>query len=109
MDPNLLKGHLDLILLAALEHGPKYGGQISSDVAQHTQGDFQLKEGSLYPALHRLEKAGWIEGEFQTLPRGGSPVRFYRLTDSGQTTLRDKREAYRRFTRTVAPLIEGGS
>ena len=65
MDPNLLKGHLDLILLAALEHEPKYGGQILTEVHDRTDGAFQFKEGSLYPALHRLEKAGWIEGEFQ--------------------------------------------
>ncbi|GGQ93540.1 PadR family transcriptional regulator [Deinococcus ruber] len=105
MDSNLLKGHLDLILLAALEHESKYGGQMISEVHERTQGAFQFKEGSLYPALHRMEKAGWIEGEFRQLPRGGSAVRFYTLTDSGQRTLREKREAYREFSGAVRTLL----
>ena len=107
MDPNLLKGHLDLILLAALEHEAKYGGQILSEVHARTEGAFQFKEGSLYPALHRLEKAGWITGEFQQLPRGGSAVRFYTLTESGQRTLTEKREAYHSFSRAVRELLGG--
>jgi len=105
MDPNLLKGHLDLILLAALEHKAKYGGQILSEVHDRTGGTFQFKEGSLYPALHRLEKAGWIEGEFQQLPRGGSAVRFYTLTEHGQRTLTEKREAYHTFSRAIRTLV----
>ena len=107
MDSNLLKGHLDLILLAALEREAKYGGQILTEVHDRTEGAFQFKEGSLYPALHRLEKAGWIEGEFQQLPRGGSAVRFYTLTESGQRTLTEKREAYHTFSRAVRALLEG--
>ena len=107
MDPNLLKGHLDLVLLAALEHEPKYGSQIASDIHQQTSGAFVFKEGSLYPALHRLEKAGWITGDFRQLPRGGSPVKYYTLTPSGRTALHDKRAAYRAFVRTITPLIGG--
>lgn len=64
MDAQQLKGHLDLLLLAALERGPSYGGQIIADVQAATGGYFSLREGTLYPALHRLEKAGWIEGNF---------------------------------------------
>lgn len=107
MDANLLKGHLDLILLAALEHEAKYGGQILQEVSERTGNEFEFKEGSLYPALHRLEKAGWIAGEFQTLPRGGAPVRFYTLTRSGRKTLQQKRETYQAFSRHIRTLIGG--
>lgn len=107
MDPNLLKGYLDLILLVALEHGAKYGGQILTEVHDRTDGAFHLKEGSLYPALHRLEKAGWIEGEFQQLPRGGSAVRFYTLTENGHHTLKEKRQTYHTFSRAIRALLGG--
>ncbi|WP_148234980.1 PadR family transcriptional regulator [Deinococcus maricopensis] len=106
-DANLLKGHLDLLLLATLERDPKYGGQIIADIQAQTNGHFTLREGSLYPALHRLEKHGWIAGTFQTLPRGGSPVKVYHLTPTGQHALRDKREQYERFSAAVRGILGG--
>lgn len=107
MDAQQLKGHLDLLLLATLEHGPRYGGQIIADVQASTDGYFTLREGTLYPALHRIEKAGWIRGEFQLLPRGGSPVKVYTLTPSGQEELRRQRERYERFSAAVRGVIGG--
>jgi len=86
MDAQQLKGHLDLLLLATLERGARYGGQIIADVQAATNGYIHLRAGTLYPALHRLEKAGWITGEFQALPRGGSPVKIYILTPSGRSS-----------------------
>ena len=109
MDANLLKGHLDLILLAVLEEGTKYGGQIIQEVQARTDGHFLFKEGSLYPALHRLKKAGWAVGEFQQLPRGGSPVRFYTLTESGRGALSEKRATYEQFSAAVRALLGGGA
>jgi PadR family transcriptional regulator, regulatory protein PadR len=107
MDANLLRGHLDLILLGALGGGAKYGSQIISEVEEQTAGYFQFKEGSLYPALHRLEKQGWVRGEFQVLPRGGSPVKFYVLTAAGQSELRRRREEFEQFTRAVGTVLGG--
>ncbi|GGO29703.1 PadR family transcriptional regulator [Deinococcus humi] len=107
MDPQQLKGHLDLLLLATLEDSPRYGGQIIADVQAATDGFFNLREGTLYPALHRLEKAGWISGEFQQLPRGGSPVKVYTLTPTGRTELREQREKYERFASAVRGVIGG--
>lgn len=109
MDAQQLKGHLDLLLLATLEHGPRYGGQIIADVQASTDGYFSLREGTLYPALHRLEQAGWISGEFQVLPRGGSPVKVYTLTPAGQTELQAQRERYERFSGAVRGVIGGGA
>ena len=107
MDAQQLKGHLDLLLLATLDQGPRYGGQIIADVQAATEGEFSLREGTLYPALHRLEKRGFIQGEFQVLPRGGSPVKVYALTPTGQNELQVQREKYERFTRTVRGIIGG--
>ena len=107
MDPQQLKGHLDLLLLATLEDSPRYGGQIIADVQAATDGFFNLREGTLYPSLHRLEKAGWIVGEFQQLPRGGSPVKVYTLTPSGRAELRVQRERYERFASAVRGVIGG--
>ena len=107
MDAQQLKGHLDLLLLATLDGGPRYGGQIIADVQAATNGYFALREGTLYPALHRLEKQGFITGEFQLLPRGGSPVKVYTLTPSGQEELKVQRERYEQFSGAVRGIIGG--
>ena len=106
-DPNLLRGHLDLILLSIIQGQPKYGLEISKLASEQTGGYFDLKVGSLYPALHRLEKNGFIKGEFQQLPRGGSPVKVYHLTPSGKAELREEREKYERFSSAVRGVIGG--
>lgn len=109
MDAQQLKGHLDLLLLATLEDGPRYGGQIIADVQAATNGYFNLREGTLYPALHRLEKGGFIAGAFQQLPRGGSPVKVYTLTPTGKQELRAQRERYERFANAVRGVIGGSA
>lgn len=103
-DANLLKGHLDLILLAIIEGSPKYGLEIIKEAQVRTDGYFDLKVGSLYPALHRLEQAGWVSGDFQPSPKGGAPVKYYQLTDHGQRALNDKREQFSRFASHVQSL-----
>ncbi len=105
IDANLLKGNLDLILLAILEPNEMYGLEITKEVLERTNGYFALKEGTLYPALHRLEKAGFITGTFKYLPRGGSPVKFYSLTSTGSKELTERREAFRSFTSAVQSLL----
>ncbi len=104
MDANLLKGHLDLILLSVLEGGEKYGLEISKEAQARTDGYFDFKVGSLYPALHRLEQAGWLTGKFRPAPRGGAPVKFYALTESGAQELAAKREQFKEFTQNVEAL-----
>ncbi|THF71618.1 PadR family transcriptional regulator [Deinococcus sp. Arct2-2] len=104
MEPNLLKGHLDLILLAILEGGPMYGLEISKQAQVDTDGYFDLRVGSLYPALHRLELAGAIDGEFRPAPRGGAPVKTYWLTDDGRTLLARKRQEFRTFSTHLQAL-----
>ena len=103
VDPNFLKGNLDLILLTLLAEGPKYGLEVIKEAQQRTQGYFEFKEGSLYPALHRLEKARQIEGYF-----GESDVgprrRYYRITPKGQQTLESKQSQWERFVRAMQEL-----
>ncbi len=109
MNPNLLKGNLELILLAIIEPEPIYGGEITRETSARTNGYFDFKEGTLYPALHRLEKAGWIKGTFRYLPRGGSPVKFYELSQSGQFELQARRKEHQAFHRAMDALLEGQS
>ncbi|ULH14003.1 PadR family transcriptional regulator (plasmid) [Deinococcus sp. KNUC1210] len=103
-DANLLRGHLDLILLSIIQGEPKYGLEISKQAQVRTQGYFDLKVGSLYPALHRLEKAGFIRSEFQTAPRSGSPVKAYALTESGERELAARRREFETFAQQLGKL-----
>jgi PadR family transcriptional regulator, regulatory protein PadR len=105
-DPNLLKGNLELILLSILERDERYGLEIVKEAQMRTNGYFDFKEGSLYPALHRLTEQGLLEAEFKYSPRGGAPVRYYRLTERGQKALIEKREAFKRFSNSVESLWE---
>jgi PadR family transcriptional regulator, regulatory protein PadR len=91
MDNTLKQGTLDLVLLSVLEKVPLYGLEILKEVNTRTEGAFDFKEGSLYPALHRLVKASWIESEWQPSTTGGAPRKYYRLTDSGQAALQKKK------------------
>ena len=105
LNPNLLKGNLDLILLAIIEPAAIYGSEITREASERSQGYFDFKEGTLYPALHRLEKAGFIRGAFQYLPRGGSPVKFYELTQSGKKELGSLRQAQQAFGQAMSRLL----
>lgn len=106
MSKGLLRDNLDLILLAILEDGPKYGLEIIAEAKSRTDGYFDFKEGSLYPALHRLDKAGSVEAEFAPSSTGGPRRRYYRLTEAGVKQLAEKREAWERFNGAVGALWE---
>jgi DNA-binding PadR family transcriptional regulator len=104
MSGQLLKGNLELILLALLEDGPKYGLQIIRDAKSRTDGYFEFREGSLYPALHRLEQAKLVRAEFAPSDSGGPRRRYYHLTESGHQQLAKKREEFERFDTAVKAL-----
>ena len=104
MNP-LKSGTLDLALLAALQEHPRYGLDILKHVNERSAGLFDLREGSLYPALHRLVKAGWIESDWQPSDRGGAPRKVYRLTDSGHGALRQKRQEWQTLRGAVDALL----
>lgn len=104
MDVNLFKGNLDLILLSVLEQEGGYGQDIAKRVDALTQGQITLNAGSLYPALHRLERAGFLSASLTQPARGGPPVKTYLLTASGRTELRRRRERYAAFDQALRNL-----
>jgi PadR family transcriptional regulator PadR len=88
MEPkrDLLKGSSSYLLLSLLERKPMYGYQIVKELEVRSQGYFKFKEGTLYPALHRLEKSGLIYGTWEKLPNGRQR-RYYHITAKGQAKL----------------------
>jgi PadR family transcriptional regulator PadR len=82
----LVKGSADTLLLCLLAQQPMYGYQIIKVLEHRSQGYFKFKEGTLYPALHRLERSGLVEGNWQMLANG-RPRRYYRITARGHTKL----------------------
>jgi len=82
----LMKGSSESLLLCLIDKQPMYGYQIIKELARKSQGYFKFKEGTLYPALHRLEKTGLIVGKWQMLP-GGRQRRYYYITDKGHQRL----------------------
>ncbi len=103
----LLKGSLDLLLLALLESGPLYGYQIVKELRARTEEVLQIKEGSLYPALHRLEAAGLLESYWEPREDGASR-RYYRLSATGRAALPTRRAEWQRFTAAVAGVVGHG-
>lgn len=103
----LLKGSLGLMLLALMEQGPMYGYQIAKEVRAQTNDVIDLKEGSLYPALHRLEKEGMIEGFWQRR-EDGVDRRYYRLTALGQQCLDERRTQWASFSAAVSKVVSNG-
>lgn len=106
MNPDLLRGNLDLILLTILEQRPLYGFAIIQEAKARTEGYFDFKEGSLYPALHRLQKEGLLAVQMGEIGRNGKPRKYYAVTDKGRQQLAEKREAFTDFTNAVTRLVQ---
>ena len=102
-----LKGHLDLLLLAALRRRPAHGYAIIEELRSRSGGTFDLPEGTIYPALHRLERQGLIESRWSEA--SGRRRRVYRLTRRGQRALGDKTKAWRSFARGMSAGLEGAT
>ena len=90
---NLLQGTLDLLILKAIGDGELHGLGISRRIEQITQGTFQVKPGSLFPALHRLEEAGWLSS-FWGESENNRRAKFYRLTKDGKNQLEVETEQW---------------
>jgi DNA-binding PadR family transcriptional regulator len=107
MEAEMLKGHLDAIVLAALEAGPAHGYAIIEAIKTRSASTFDLPEGTVYPALHRLEQSGLLSSTWMT-PAGGRRRRIYSLTKAGAAALADRRKAWGRFSHAVDTLLGGG-
>ncbi len=101
----LMKGSSASLLLCLIEQKPMYGYQIIKELERRSQGYFKFKEGTLYPALHRLEKGGLILGKWQTLP-SGRHRRYYYITDKGHRLLAVKRSQWQDFLTAMNLIIQ---
>ena len=99
----MLKGHLDALLLATLTEGPRHGYAIKEALRAGSGGRFDLPTGTVYPALHRLERAGLIRGSWSTV--NGRRRRSYRLTAAGERGLSQERSSWREFSAAVTALL----
>ena len=102
---NLLQGTLDLLILKSLALGEMHGLGISRRIEQITKGTFQVKPGSLFPALHRMEEAGWLSaawGESENRRR----AKYYRLTKAGRRQLGAETEQWARISMGIASALE---
>ncbi|MTE19888.1 PadR family transcriptional regulator [Streptomyces sp. TRM43335] len=99
-----VRGHLDGLLLAVLEPGPLHGYAIITAVQRRSAGALELRTGTVYPALNRLERLGLLRSDWDSV--GERRRRRYELTDAGRRTLADERAAWREFTAAIGAVLE---
>jgi len=103
MDSRFLWGAVEMLILEVISHGPTYGYEIAQSVTSESKGYFDLKEGSLYPALHRLEQQKYLASSWQEVD--GRRRKYYKLSAAGQKALDAKKDAWRAFTRGVEGVL----
>ena len=104
MKKERLKGHLDLLLLAVVSTGAAHGYQVARRLAQASGGTLELPEGTLYPALHRLESKGLLASSWATV--GGRRRRVYDLTQAGREALAQERQEWGSFAQAVESILD---
>ena len=101
---NLLQGTLDLLVLKTLSWGPRHGYGIARWLEETTEDALQIEEGSLYPALYRMERRGWIEAAWGTSELG-KRIKVYSLTAEGRAQLRAETARWAHFSAAVAKVV----
>ena len=104
-ESELLKGNTDCLLLSLINDRPTYGYQIVKELQKRSDGYFHFKEGTLYPALHRMEKERLIRGEWQMLPNG-QERRYYHITEKGQEALASKLSMWQNFSTAIKSILQ---
>jgi PadR family transcriptional regulator PadR len=102
MNPQL-KGHLDLLLLAVLQGVPRHGYAVIAALRERSDGAFDLPEGTVYPALHRLEQDGLVSSSWST--EEGRKRRVYRLTAAGATALTERTASFQQFVSGISAVV----
>ena len=102
--PDRLHGTLDALVLKTLTFGPRHGYAVLRWIREQTGNKLQIEEGSLYPALYRMERDGWIEADWGTSELGRR-AKFYAITDTGRQQLRVQTREFASFVEAVAPLL----
>jgi transcriptional regulator len=101
----LPQGTLDLLILKAVAAEPQHGWAISQRLHQMSSATLQIRQGSLYPALHRLERRGWIKARWST-SENNRRAKYYELTRRGRAQLETRTEAWRKLTTTIGRVLE---
>jgi len=104
---DLPQGTLDLLILKTVALGPQHGWAISERIQQISSSVLQVQQGSLYPALHRLERRGWIKAHWGA-SENNRRAKFYELTRSGRKQLETEADAWRRLTAAVDQVLDMG-
>jgi PadR family transcriptional regulator, regulatory protein PadR len=102
---NLLQGTLDMLILRTLQSGPAHGHQIGKHIQRTTNEFLQMQHGSLYPALHRLEKRGLVVSRWETAPDRNRDFKYYRLTEKGRKQLVVEESQWRQMTEAVGRVM----
>jgi PadR family transcriptional regulator, regulatory protein PadR len=104
MEGEMLKGHLDMIVLAALAAGPAHGYAVIEKIRLRSGQAFDLPEGTVYPALHRLQQGGLLSSRWTTA-ESGRRRRVYALTAAGTRALAERRAVWQQFSSAIASLL----
>ena len=102
---NLLQGTLDMLILRTLLYGPAHGHQIGKHIQRTTNDFLQMQHGSLYPALHRLERRGWVTSKWEMAPDRNREFKYYRLTDKGRKQLVVEESQWKQMAEAVARVM----
>ena len=102
---DLLQGTLDMLILKALEKGPLHGYSVARWIHERTDDVLRIEEGSLYPALHRLEERGWVRGEWG-VSENNRQAKYYKLTGAGRKQLRIESASWDRLAAAVASVMQ---
>ena len=101
----LLQGTLDMLILRTLLFGPAHGHQIAKHIQRHTEDVLQVEHGSLYPALHRLERRGWVASKWDMAKDRNREFKYYRLTPAGKKQLVVEESNWRQLAGAIARVM----
>ncbi len=105
--PDLVYGTLDMLILKALQHGPRHGLEIADRIKQMSKEILRVEQGSLYPALYRSEAQGWVRAEWD-VSENNRKARYYELTAAGRKQLAAEKEHWSRITKGIDLVLAGG-
>ena len=102
----LIHGTLDMLVLRALVFGPLHGHAIATYIQRTSEDVLRVDHGSLYPAIHRLKKRGWIVGSWEPMPDRNREAKYYRLTAAGRKQLATEHSKWRQLARAIGRVME---
>ena len=103
---DLMQGTLDMLILRTLMPGPAHGHQIAKHIQRTTEDVLQVEHGSLYPALHRLERKRWVSAKWETPQGGKREFKYYRLTPAGKKQLLAEHSKWRQLVASIGRVME---